>query len=209
MSRKRTPPVSVSTSTTAMCAPLGKVPPACAKSPMPSSRSPSRDADANTSTHPTEMAGVPTTWKRPSSSVTSVTSASNNRAAISRALSATTPDARHTFVPPNCTDREPPVISLLGTRSVSPWMTVTLWNGTPRRSATSIAQVVRCPCPYGVVPVITRAATSPDSSRSTSTMPSSDPPDIAVISTYTATPIPICTRSPASRRRRCSARKLS
>ncbi len=58
--------------------------------------------------------------------------------------------------------------------------------GTPVRSAAIMAHVVSCPCPSGVAPLRTR--TRPPSSSSTD--PNSLAGAPAVISTYTAIPMP-------------------
>ena len=82
----------MSTSTTATWAPDGKVPPGEVKSPSPNNGpKPVSSAASTSSAHPCETAGVPATWKRPSSvsSTMSAGSASRTRAASSRARSTT------------------------------------------------------------------------------------------------------------------------
>ena len=71
----------------------------------------------------------------------------------------------------------------------------------PSRSDAIIEKLVACPWPCDDVPDRTVAVPS----SCTSTWPYSEPPN-PVISTYAAMPMPSSRRSPASIRRRCSAR---
>jgi hypothetical protein len=69
--------------------------------------------------------------------------AASRRSAASCLAFSTTPSAALlTVLPPSCVDFEPYVPVPRGTLSVSPLVTVTSSTGSPRRSATIIANVV-------------------------------------------------------------------
>ena len=162
-------------------------------------------APAATCTQVTVAAGTPRTPNSPASvSSMSSTAASSSSAARSRACSSTFPAAACTALPPSCSERDPPVPPPRGTSAVSDWTNVIFSSGIPSRSATSIENAVGWPWPCPDVPAAMVAVPS----ACTVTEPNSPPPP-AVISTYTLTPMPSCTRSPAARRAACSARSRS
>ena len=116
----------------------------------------------------------------------SSTLASRWAAAISLARASTSSVAESTALPPICSDRDPPVPPPLGTAAVSDWTKRMSSSGMPSRSDTIMANAVAWPCPWADVP--TRMVAVP--SRWISTEPNSLLPPPAVISTYTATPMP-------------------
>src|SRR5258706_16293526 len=128
--RTTTLPVSVSTSTTATCAPNGNVGCAALKSLTPTNGSPSEPA---TSAQPTAGTGEPATWKVPAttSSTTSSTAASRRLAARWRPASASLPAATINDDPATTTDREPPDSPPVGTSAVSPGAATTEPTDTP------------------------------------------------------------------------------
>ncbi len=170
-------PVSESNSTTTMWVPNGNVAPSWEWSDSPASSS---SAAAAISAQERATDGVPATWKAPRSrsSTTSPGAASSRSAAAWRARSTSFSEASAIAEPAIWTDRDPPVVEPDGMTSVSPWNTSMESRGTPRRSATIIAQVVWWPVPIGVAPV--EASTVPSSRSRTS--PYSLPPK-PVIST--------------------------
>ena len=78
--------------------------------------------------------------------------------------------------------------------------------GMPSTSLASMANAVRCPWPWALVPANTLAV--PSSWISTAPY-STCKPTGAVTSTYDDSPMPICLVSPADRRLDCSARRPS
>ena len=123
---RRTLPVSVSTSTTARCAPNGQVGDAGLKSSSiaSSARRSSPSSEVASCAHETVRVGTPATWKTPrsASSWMSAGLASSSIAASSLPLSATLIAAPLIAAPPACSEREPYVPVPRGIRSVSPWL---------------------------------------------------------------------------------------
>ena len=124
-----------------------------------------------TSFQATRLAGTPATWKPPGTPTTSSGAASSSRAAMRRPLSRTSTEPRASAPPPRATLRLPKVPKPSGPERVSPWSTVTSSGVTPRWSATTCANVVSCPWPWALEPVM--AVTRPD--RSTRMDPLSQP----------------------------------
>ncbi len=143
-------PVSVSTSTTATCAPNGNVGPGALNTARTSSRSRVASLASGTAT-----SGSPATANElvPVSKTRSAGLASSSSAARCLASSSRSRDACRTAEPPCCRLREPPVPPPSGIRSVSPHFTVILSMGMPSSSLASMAQTVAWPCPCGEVPV--------------------------------------------------------
>ena len=110
----------------------------------------------------TETSGSPLTLKALVSTLYSRSAGAASRvaAARSRATSSSSRDACWTAAPPSWSEREPPVPPPLGTRSVSPHLTVIFSIGMPSSSLTSIAHTVWWPWPCGEVPVSTVAVPS-------------------------------------------------
>ncbi len=130
-------PVSRSTSTTAMCAPNGKLGCPCAKSSASSSGprwpsgSPSPFSDAcATCAQLTEDPATPRTPKPVSVRSMSSVEASSRCAAISRACATSDSLALWIAVPPACSDREPDVPAPRATRAVSDCTTLIMLIGT-------------------------------------------------------------------------------
>jgi len=143
-------PVSVSTSTTATCAPNGNVEPGAPNTARTTSRSrPARLASD------TAASGSPATANadRARSKTRSADLTSSETAARCRATSSRSRDACCTAAPPSCRLREPPVPPPSGIRSVSPHVTVISSTGMPSTSLASMAHAVWCPWPCGDVPV--------------------------------------------------------
>ena len=143
-------PVSVSTSTTATCAPNGTVGPADPNTDRTNSRSrPARVASD------TAASGSPATANadRALSKTRSAGLTSSEAAARCRATSSRSRDACCTAAPPICRLRDPPVPPPSGIRSVSPHFRVILSTPMPSTSLASMAHAVWCPWPCGDVPV--------------------------------------------------------
>ena len=140
--RSTTLPVSVSTSTTATCAPNGKVGPGAPEhgpheQPLPLGQLGQR----------TEASGSPATANAllAGSKTRSAGLASSSSAARVPGHVESSREACCTAAPPCCRLREPPVPPPSGIRSVSPHFTVILSIGMPSSSLASIAHTVSCP----------------------------------------------------------------
>ena len=133
-----TAPVSVSTSTTATCAPNGNVGCEAWKSTSALS-SPSWPWDVQLEARSPQLSagsGAPVTWKRPwsTSSTMSSGAASSSAAARRLPISTTSSDAWPAATPPIWVDFDPYVPVPRGTMSVSPLLTVIFSTGIPSRS---------------------------------------------------------------------------
>ena len=159
---------------------------------LPGGRPCPRYANSATRASATVRPGAPTTPKPPSTVTTSSTAASSSEAARRRAFSRTSRAASASADPPSAVLRLPNVPIPWGAPCVSPWRTVTASGATPSSSATIWANVVSCPWPCALEPVI--ASTAPVASTRMSPLSQPRPEG----STYAATPMP--TISPRARR---------
>src|SRR5215475_14852253 len=98
---------------------------------------------------------VPATVNLPSLNTMSPSAASSMCAATFFALASILSSALTIADIPTAPEREPYVPMPNCTLSVSPCTTETFSNGMPRRSETSCAKVVSCPCPCAWLPVST------------------------------------------------------
>src|SRR6266550_5817895 len=154
-----TSPISVSTSTTAMCVPEGQLKfggsytnDASSPGSMPSGRLCAVQAWSASSL---VVSDLPFALNVPFSYSSSSSPTSSWCAAILRAFSTTRSAAWYAATPPTVRLRLPYVSLPSGATAVSPWSTSTSSYGIPRRSATIWENVVTWLCPCGEVPIST------------------------------------------------------